>query len=246
VSLLIERPWSAGPIALFLDVDGTLAPLMPRPEDVRLTGAVIDALTALQSRLGGALALISGRPLVELDALTAPLKLPAAGVHGGQRRDATGRVRAHAGAPPAQALAVAEQWAQQHPALRVEVKPAAFAMHFRAQPDLGPACAAAIRQTLADEPGWEAIDGHCVVEVRPRGVHKGRAIEAFLGEAPFAGRMPVFVGDDVTDEDGFATTQSMGGLGIKVGDGPSRAMDRLAGPPAVSDWLTRWAAAEPA
>lgn len=241
MTALLESPWSLGPIALFLDVDGTLAPLMPRPEDVHLEGRVLASLDALQTRLDGALALVSGRPLIELDQLTSPLRLPAAGVHGGQRRDAAGRVRAHAGAPPPEVRAVAEDWARRHPALRVETKPAAFAMHYRAQPELGPDCAAALRQALATHPNWEAIDGHCVVEIRPRGVHKGRAIEAFMTEAPFEDRMPVFVGDDVTDEDGFAVVEARGGVGVKVGDGATQARMRLPDPPAVWAWLERWA-----
>ncbi len=233
-------PWSA---ALFLDLDGTLAPLAPRPEDVRLDAPLLDSLRLLQERLGGALALISGRPIAQLDALVAPLRLPAAGVHGAQRRDAAGRLHAASGEPPASAQAVAARWVTRHPSLRLELKPAAFALHFRAAPELGPDCARAVRDALRDEPAWEAIDGHCVVEVRARGVHKGQALEAFLDEAPFAGRQPVFIGDDVTDEDAIAAAQARGGLGIKVGAGATAAQHRLADPVAVGRWLARWATA---
>lgn len=244
VSISLEQPWSSGPLALFLDVDGTLAPLAPRPEDVRLPAAVLDSLARLQPRLGGALALISGRPLAQVDALAAPLRLPAAGVHGAERRDASGCVRAYTGSPPAAALEAAREWVSQHPALWVEHKPGAFALHFRALPECGPAAARALRQALQATPEWMAIDGHGVVEVKPRGIDKGRALRAFLGEAPFLQRRPVFVGDDVTDEDGFAAAQAEGGLGIKVGDGPTRALHRLPDPPAVARWLARWALQE--
>lgn len=240
---LLAHPWSAGPIALFLDVDGTLTPLMPRPEDVRIAPGVLDSLGRLFAHLDGALALVSGRPLDQLDALVAPLRLPAAGVHGGQRRDASGQLHLQAADPPAPVLAVAQRWVERHPALRLEPKPSAFALHFRARPELGAACSGALRAALGAHPDWEAIDGHCVVEVRRRGVHKGLAIESFLNEAPFAGRLPVFVGDDVTDEDGFAVVEPRGGLGVKVGAGPSRARARLDDPAAVGQWLGRWAAA---
>jgi trehalose 6-phosphate phosphatase len=223
--------------ALFLDVDGTLAPIEPRPEDVRVGPQVLSTLQRLQGVLGGALALISGRPITELDALFAPLRMPCAGVHGAQRRDGSGRVHNHVGVPPAAVFAAAREWVARHPALRLEIKPAAIALHYRAQPELGPDSGRLLRGALAGHPDWDAMDGHCVVEVKPRGVSKGHALRAFMEEAPFQGRTPVMIGDDVTDEDAFAAAQAMGGMGIKVGPGATQAMHRLDSPQAVLEWL---------
>lgn len=232
--------WS-DPLALFLDVDGTLAPLAERPEYVRIAPETLRLLLELQRLLDGALALISGRPLVELDALFTPLQLPAAGVHGAQRRDAAGRVRMHAGAPPPAAVAIAHEWVERYPGLRLEIKPAAFALHYRALPAMGAPAAHALQAALQDDPDWEAMEGHCVVEVKPRSVSKGRALRAFLAEVPFDGRMPVFIGDDVTDEQAFAAAQGLGGFGVKVGAGPTQAAHRLPDPPAVLGWLAQLA-----
>ncbi len=223
--------------ALFLDFDGTLAPIAPRPQDVKVPEWVVPTLGRLQSQLQGALAIVSGRPLATLDSLLRPLRLPAAGVHGVERRLADRRVRVHAAVLPDAARRTAQALAAQHPGVLVEFKPGGLAVHYRAVPEAAAACDAALVQALAGVDGWELMHGHCVAEVKQRRVSKAAAVRAFLAEGVFAGRVPVFVGDDSTDETGIAVARALGGLGVKVGSGPSDAQHRLADPEAVGRWL---------
>lgn len=227
--------------ALFLDFDGTLAPIARRPEEVRLDPRVAPVLGRLQRLLGGALALVSGRPLAELDALLSPLALPGAGAHGVERRDLRGRTRVRAGMPPAAVVQRLSDLASEHPGLRVEMKPASLALHYREAPAFEEACLEAARTAVAEVPGWVVQRGKCVVELRPHDVTKGRTIEWFMGSPPFAGRLPVFVGDDDSDEDGFAVVQAVGGWGVKVGPGATTARLRLDAPADVLRWLERLA-----
>ncbi|MCB1995471.1 MAG: trehalose-phosphatase [Burkholderiaceae bacterium] len=223
--------------ALFLDFDGTLADIAPRPEAVSVAPAVLQALAALQEHLGGALAVISGRPVAQIDHHLHPLRVPAAGQHGAERRDAQGlwhRVPLPALAPvlpPLQALVLA------HPALVLEVKTAALAIHWRGDPAQADACRAAMRAGHASVPGMSLMEGKMVMELKPAAADKGRALQAFMAEAPFAGRMPWFFGDDVTDEAGFAAVQALGGVAVKVGGGDSAAPWRLPDPAALRAWL---------
>ena len=224
--------------ALFLDFDGTLVAIASRPEAVVVGPWVVPTLQALHERLDGALALVSGRPLAEIDAMLSPLRLAAAGVHGVERRDADGRVRVQAGTPPAAVIERVEQLVARHPGLRLERKPSALALHYREAPELGEMCASAVLAAMrphADE--WTTLIGKCVVEVKPRRASKAHAVRDFLATTAFAGREPVFVGDDATDEDGFSAVQLAGGWGVKVGEGPSGARYRLADPQAVQAWL---------
>ena len=223
--------------ALFLDFDGTLAPIAPRPEEVHLPTWVVPTLRRLRAPLDGALVIVSGRPLAEIDAFLSPLRLPAVGVHGVERRLADGRIRRHSGGPPAAALQAAQRLAAVHAALRIESKPGGFALHYRQAPELQGLCIDAVESALAGDAQWEALRGKCVVEVKSRRVSKGAALRAFLAEPAFAGRVPVFAGDDTTDEDGIRAAQAAGGAGIKIGPGASEARYRLADVAAVARWL---------
>jgi trehalose 6-phosphate phosphatase len=224
-------------MALFLDFDGTLAALAPRPEAVVVGAWLVPALQRLRPLLGGALALVSGRPIAQLDDFLAPLRLPAAGVHGVERRDASGRARVLAGTPPDDVVFCAERLAARHPGLLLERKPSALALHYRAVPHLAEPCATALLAAVRPHADWVALLGKCVVEIKPRRATKAQAVQDFLAAPPFAGRVPVFVGDDATDEDGFTAVQATGGWGVKVGDGASGARFRLADTDAVRDWL---------
>jgi len=233
--------------ALFLDFDGTLVAFAKHPQDVRVDDWVVPTLRGLQRTLEGALAIVSGRPLHSIDAFLAPLVLPAAGAHGAERRDAAGRIERRAAEPPAGIVGCAHELVARHDGLLLEPKPSGFAFHFRLRPELGGMCRETLAAALAREPdaalGWELLEGHCVYELKQRAVSKGHAVEAFLAEPAFAGRMPVFVGDDVTDEDGIRVAQAAGGFGIRVGAGLSQARYRLADIDAVASWLQRAAPA---
>lgn len=224
-------------LALFLDFDGTLAPIAEHPLAVQVHAGIVPTLASLARTLDGAIAIISGRPLTEIDRFLAPLELPAAGVHGAEIRDAHGKVTRQDVSVPAALVRAVEALAFRHPALLVENKGTALALHYRARPDLGSACESAVRAAIASEPGWSVLSGKCVVEVKPRGVSKGKAIALLLGQPQFAARRPVFLGDDVTDEDGFAEVQSLGGLGIKVGPGDTCAQARITDTTAVDRFL---------
>ena len=229
-------PLPAG-AALFLDFDGTLAPIAPRPQDVHLPSWVLPTLQRLRQVLDGAVVVVSGRPLADLDLFLAPLRLPAAGVHGVERRLADGRIRVHSGTPPAAVVEAAQALVAGHRGLLVENKPGALALHYRLSPELESLCLQTLEAAVAGCADWQALRGKCVVEVKQRRVSKGAVVRAFLAEPGFAGRVPVFVGDDATDEDGMREVQAAGGFGVKVGAGGSVAQHRLADVSAVSRWL---------
>ncbi len=216
--------------ALFLDFDGTLVDIAPLPDEVIVPPGLLEALEALGTYLGGAIALISGRPLEQIDGYLHPLKLPSAGVHGAERRGANGEVTLLSTQPLQQVEDAAHALAAEHPQLLVEVKRGSVALHYRQAPELEDRCIAAMQTAVEESPGMSLLKGKMVVEAKPGGASKGFAIEAFMQEAPFAGRRPVFVGDDVTDEVGFATVQRLQGLGVKVGEGPSVAWQRIESP----------------
>jgi trehalose 6-phosphate phosphatase len=223
--------------ALFLDFDGTLADLAPEPDAVQLVSGVIPALARLSAQLGGALAIVSGRRLADLDGFLAPLRLPLATEHGAQRRDMLGRVVSLAEPDLRELTHRVTDLAAHHDGLRVEIKQAAVALHYRHAPELESLCQQVMQEAADRTPGVELLHGKYVFEVKPSNVSKGSAIKAFMAEAPFAGRLPLFAGDDTTDEAGFAAVQLLGGEGIKVGEGATQARHRCASPEALHQWL---------
>jgi len=232
---------ASGDWALFLDVDGTLLDIAETPEGVYVPDDLKTQLLELSLRANGALALVSGRSIDDLDRLFAPLRLCASGVHGCERRDATGRIVRPI--VDTDALPVVrrelQQFVDQHPGLLLEDKGFAIAVHFRRVPYMSGDVLSVMRrlcQWLG--PRFTLQSGKCVLEIRPTGFSKGTSIAAFMSEAPFAGRRPVFLGDDVTDEDGFAVVNDLGGVSIKVGESPTTlARGRLRGVREVRHWL---------
>jgi trehalose 6-phosphate phosphatase len=228
-------------IALFLDVDGTLLEIAATPDAVKVPAALRNTLQLAAAREGGALALISGRRIAELDTLFAPCVFPAAGQHGLERRDAQGAITRpdidSALLQPARAALTELQ--TEHKGLLLEDKGTALAMHYR----LAPKCESLVRTVMTELAGslvgqFELRSGKCVLELAPEGYSKRTAIEAFMAEPPFAGRTPVFVGDDVTDEDGFAAVNALGGYSIRVGQcGATAARHRFGSVSAVVAWL---------
>lgn len=224
--------------ALFLDFDGTLVPFAETPAAVQVPAVLVALLADLQRLLDGALAIVSGRQTGVLAQLLAPLRLPLAGEHGLQRRAASGRLLEQQPCPDSGfVLQACNRLARQHPALLVERKQAGVALHYRRAPGLETLCRDTLRGVLDGHSQFELLQGNLVVEAVPAHANKGHAIAAFLREPPFCGRVPVFVGDDATDESGFGTVQSHGGIAIKVGPGPTLARHRLASAQAVCAWL---------
>lgn len=206
---------------VFLDVDGTLIDIAPTPDAVYVNPRLCEQLAETSTRLDGALALVSGRTIAAIDGLFAPHCWPVAGLHGLERRDATGRV--HSVAIDAGALdAVRGQLAaavDAVPGALLEDKGLTLALHYRAVPEREAELRRVVRDAAATAgDGYRVLEGKRVFEIKPVAATKATAIRAFLAEAPFAGRRPVFVGDDVTDLDGFAAVEDVGGLSIAVGD----------------------------
>jgi len=227
--------------AYFLDVDGTLVDFADAPARVRLDRTLPGLVEALYQSSGGALAFISGRSLESIDRLFPARLLPAAGQHGLERRAANGDVTRHPG--PVRALDgarhVLEGIGIRHPGLLVEDKGLSLALHYRRAPQLASYAHRVMRKlrmSLGDQ--YCLQQGKRVVELAPAGRDKGAAIASFMLEAPFLGRSPLFIGDDVTDEYGFAMVNQLGGYSVKVGIGRTRAGWRLPDVPSVLAWLT--------
>lgn len=216
--------------ALFLDFDGTMVDIAPQPHAVHVPGPLIEVLRQLHGWLGGAVAVISGRPIEQLDAFLAPLQLAVAGVHGAERRRADGDVSLIDTHPLDRVEEAARALVAQDPRLLLETKRGSLALHYRLAPELEETCLRVMQKAVDASPGVTLLRGKMVAEAKPGGASKGRAIEEYLREAPFAGRTPVFIGDDVTDEAGFTTVQRLGGTGVKVGEGATAAWRRIASP----------------
>ena len=204
--------------ALLLDLDGTLLDLAPRPDAVVVPPGLTDTLRVLRDRLDGALGIITGRPVETVDALLGDAPYAVAGEHGGAVRHAPGEAlhRPPLPTPPAAWLDAAERLAAAHPGVLLERKARGFALHFRGAPDAGPALRAALTAMLSGSAAFDLLPAHMLWEVRPRGVDKGKALRALMERAPFAGRKPVFIGDDVTDEDAIGAARLLGGAGFQV------------------------------
>jgi trehalose 6-phosphate phosphatase len=224
---------------LFLDVDGTLVELTDTPSQTVADPEIKALLRETAERLGGAVALISGREIQTLDELFAPLRLPAAGLHGVERRKSDGAIQgAHfvdSRLDPARAAIKALVAA--HPGMLMEDKDRTIAVHFRMAPqDAGIAARAVSEIAESLGTGYHVQAGDMMFEIKPRGFTKATAIEAFMNEPPFNGRHPVFVGDDLTDQDGFAFVAAAGGISIGVGD-RVQAQYYLKDVAAVRAWL---------
>jgi trehalose 6-phosphate phosphatase len=235
--------------ALFLDIDGTLAEFAATPREVRIDQQLIAALPFLRTRYGGALALVTGRSIRDVDRMFPDLGVPVAGQHGCERRDALGTLHLHTSNPAVleKLLALFSAFAARHPGLLLEDKGATVALHYRQSPQLAGQVQSIARSSFdaVGPEGYRLWEGKQLVEIRPDGRDKGKAIVDFMSEPPFAGRTPVFVGDDVTDEDGFAAVAAMGGWAVKVGSGRTCALYRLPDIASARRWLLAGIATEP-
>jgi trehalose 6-phosphate phosphatase len=228
-------------VALFLDIDGTLLDIAPRPDAVRVPGRLPFDLAAMTGCLGGALALVSGRPLSVIDALFSPVGLPAIGCHGAEIRASTGdgALVTRAAPLPDAFRARLAALVTLHEGLLAEDKLYSVALHYRGVPACEAALLAAVREICVEAPtaAVSVLRGKCVIEVKATGFSKGTALRALMRDAPFHGRIPVFIGDDRTDEDAFAVLPEYGGSGIAVGRALAGAAFVIKDPAAVRDWL---------
>ena len=228
--------------AYFLDLDGTLLEFVDHPTPARDNGRLRTLLAGLLSATGGAVAVVSGRALADVDRLLGPggPRLPAAGQHGIERRDASGHVTQHPFAAARLEKAREELAAAvaARPGLVLENKGASLALHYRRAPQLGGYAHRLVR-SLAPRlgPRFRILAGKRVVEVKPAGRDKGAAVLEFMREPPFRGRAAVFIGDDIADEHGFTAVNRLGGVSIKVGPGRTAARWRLRDVAAVWAWL---------
>ncbi len=219
--------------ALFLDLDGTLLDIAPAPDAVTVPPGLVATLDALTRGLGGALAIVTGRARETTDRLLAPLR-PAGGFgHGAELRDATGHIDSMPAIPGDWTPRLARDIAA-WPGVILETKPHGIALHYRAAPERRDATRAALLALLrGHDDDYALLPAHMAFEIRPRAATKARALRTLMRAAPFAGRRPVFIGDDVTDEEGMEAARDFGGIGLHVG------RDFTGGPAQVRAWLAQ-------
>jgi trehalose 6-phosphate phosphatase len=243
---LDETPLSAlgerSSLALFLDIDGTLVPIAPTPAEVRPSPDLPRLLARAAAGLGNALAIVSGREVTSIDQVTHAVVPYAAGSHGAEFRLGVGQPILRPGPQPdiagleSAVLARMGEW----PGLLIEPKRAGLAVHYRKAPDLGPLVHAELAALLSQraQPDLALLQGDHVVEVRSPAHNKGEAVRRIMAEPAFHGRRPVFIGDDVTDEDGFVAVQELGGMAVIVGDRrPTLATRKIASVAAVLELI---------
>lgn len=224
-------------VAILSDFDGTLVEFAPEPHLVEIPRRLIDILGALQGRLEGALALVSGRTLPELDDFLKPLEFPAAGNHGRDVRFANGEMQT-SGIPDISAeMAAIEVFGLKHPEVLIERKQGSVALHYRKAPHHEGAVRRLLEDMAAKRDDLTTMDNKMLVELKDAASNKGKAVRALMASKPFAGRVPVFLGDDRNDEDGFIGAQELGGVGIKIGPGDTNAKTRIADVTASHDLL---------
>ena len=240
-----DLPASADGWAFFLDVDGTLIDIAATPEAVVIPPVLSGILTRLSARVGGALALVSGRPIASLDRFFAPARLPAAGIHGAEMRFPDGREERRAAPELEEVRGEIAAFAARHPELLVEQKSVSITVHYRARPELEPTVAAAVGGLISGFHGLVLQPGKMMLEVRPAGIDKGGALARFMEIAPFAGRKPLAIGDDLTDEHMFAVAVERGGMAVRVGTDrrETAATARLDDTQSVRSWLSKLAEA---
>ncbi|MBF6618093.1 trehalose-phosphatase [Pollutimonas thiosulfatoxidans] len=227
-------------LALFLDLDGTLAPIANTPNQACVPSTTLVLLRHLHNACNGAVAIISGRDAPDIDRMLSPLTLPCAALHGAHVRNTQGQVKRVAidhDALTGIASALARDAASM-PGTLLERKALSVAFHYRNAPHLAAQVQASVLRALAHHGhSFDLQKGKMVVEIKPRGVSKGTAVSAFMSTPPFSGRMALMAGDDLTDESAFAAVNAMDGITIKIGGGPTQARSRLPNPEALRAWL---------
>jgi len=237
-------PLGDAPLALFLDVDGTLLDLAARPEDVVTPAGLVSTLAGAEHKLAGALALISGRSIDDIDRLFTPLRLRVSGVHGAEIRfhpDASTSSTTAADLPQS-LLDALRKAVEPFPGVFVENKRFSFTVHYRLAPSAERPLRDIVGQLVESIPSRiDIMDAHCAIEIKSPCFDKGGAIAAFLTTSTFRGRTPIFIGDDTTDESGFALVSARGGFAYSVGSPRNGAIGAFSGPRAVRGWLAEFA-----
>jgi trehalose 6-phosphate phosphatase len=238
--------FAADELGLFLDVDGTLVDLEPTPDAVAIPSSLIQQLIVAERRLQGALALISGRPIAELDRLFHPLRLRASGVHGAEIRYLPDEptLTLTNGVLPDEAWRAFQRRTSQFPGVLIENKRASFTAHYNLAGAIEADLLLALRGFVEEFAPLELElkAGRFVYEVKLPGFDKGSAIRRFMGRPPFAGRRPVFIADDKMDRPGFEAALALGGAAFSVGDPINGLSGSFSRPAAVREWLERVAA----
>ncbi len=232
--------------ALFLDVDGSLLDIAATPHGVAVPAELRGILIDLTNALDGAVALVSGRAMREVDRLLAPLRLPVAGQHGAEIRLPEGGERAMPACPALDPLRRRlNEAAVEHPGLIIEDKGASITAHYRLAPDRADLLRAVLERELrAIDADYHLLESKMAFDVKPRRFDKGTAVVEFMGRWPFSGRIPVFIGDDATDRDGFAAVLALGGIAIQIGPRPAGAgVHYIASPRVLRAWLAALPAA---
>jgi trehalose 6-phosphate phosphatase len=230
---------SLGDLAILLDIDGTILDIAPTPQNVVVPQSLRSTLGRLSALTDGALAFVSGRSLGDVDRLFSPLRLPAIASHGAEFRPTIGHgrdsERSQTLEPPLKARL--DAIAELGPGIIVEDKEYAIALHYRLAPEKETAVREAVAAICADQPSIEVLPGKYVLEVKKQGFSKATGVRNLMKHPPFAGRRPIFIGDDTTDESVFAIMPEFGGLAFSVGDAAGVVDGHFEGPPAVRDWL---------
>ena len=228
-------------LAVLLDFDGTLVGIADRPEAVELKAQTVETLARLEDALEGAIAIVSGRSIADIDRILGAPRFAVAGIHGLERRGSDGTL--HADDYDLAALEdIAEVlggFTREEPGLRLERKPGSVALHYRQRPELEARCRAAAAAAIEGRPDARLLTGKMVVEVKLSRRSKADAVTDFMAEPPFAGRTPLYAGDDVTDEDAFRAVAELGGISIKIGRGETAAGYFAEDDEVFLDWLDR-------
>ena len=229
--------------ALFLDFDGTLVDIAPSPSLVHVPRDLVPLLGRLSSGLGGALAILTGRPVIDINRFLMPLQPVTAGVHGSElRTEANGKVLLTVGGLDPDVADAVGQLQQLDPGIVIESKIYSIAVHYRLAPAAEPQIETALRAIVAKSPDHFILcPGRCVIEVVPRHVSKGAALEALMALPAFIGRCPLMIGDDIPDESALSAARKLDGHGLRVGGEHFKADAEFEGPSDVRAWLSAMA-----
>ncbi|MEN0041585.1 MAG: trehalose-phosphatase [Pseudomonadota bacterium] len=239
---MTDRPPIPARPALFLDFDGTLVGFAETPDAVDVPDNLQPLLDALSARCDGAVAFVTGRSIAGLDALLVGQPPHAVGVHGAEWRLNGADVQTIGGESFDDERVKVRAFADANPAIVMEEKSAGLTLHYRRQPALEDDAVLALKSAFAGRDDFESLSGHMLTEVRRKGVHKGAGIDRLMSLAPFEGRTPVFLGDDVTDEDGFGAVNARDGVSVRIGEGDTSAKYRLPDIASVYEYLEQMVA----